>query len=167
MREHGILLRCAGTMSYHVAAPRGLKMKRFIVVGLLSLACIPAWTAESTDSGAANGVAELHTKAITPASNVLFHAESTPPSTAQEWERVRASAAALGWAAQQLALKDLAMDQSEWINFAHALRKQAARAVRAAEKKDQEALVGANGDIVSVCEDCHAQYRDAGRSMKE
>jgi hypothetical protein len=142
-------------------------MKRFVVVGLLSLACTSAWTAESTSSAAASGVAVLHTKSITPASNVLFQAESTPPSTAQEWEQVRASAAALGRAAQQLASQDPAKDQSQWINFAQALRKQAERAVRAAEKKDQDALVVANGDIVSVCEDCHAKYRDAGRNMKE
>jgi hypothetical protein len=142
-------------------------MKRLIAAGLLSLACISAWTAESAGSRAANGVAELHTKAITPQSNILFQAESTPPSTAQEWEKVRASAAALGLAAQQLASKDLAKDQGQWSNFAQTLRTQAEQAVRAAEKKHLEALVTANGDIVSVCEDCHAKYRDAGRSMKQ
>jgi hypothetical protein len=143
-----------------------MNMKRFVVVGLLSLACTFGWTAESTSAGAAS-VAVLHTKSITPASNVLFQAESTPPSTAQEWEQVRMSAAALGRAARHLASQDLAKDQSQWINFAQVLQKQAERAARAAEKEDQDALVVANGEIVSVCEDCHAKYRDAGRSMKE
>ena len=142
-------------------------MKRLRAVGLMSIACTLAWTAESASAGKANGVATLHSEAITPASNALFQAESTPPSTAQDWEKIRASAAALGRAAQQLASQDLAKAPGRWTEFAYALQQQAQQAVRAAESKDQDALVIANGDIVSACEDCHARYRDAGRSMKQ
>lgn len=140
-------------------------MKRLVAIGLLWLACIPGRTAEKAD--AVDGVAALHAEIITPASNVLFQAESTPPSTAQAWQKIRASAADLKQAAMRLTTKDLAKDQGQWIGFAHALQKQAQQAVIAAEEKDQDALVTANGDIISVCEDCHARYRDAGRSMKE
>jgi hypothetical protein len=142
-------------------------MKRLIAIGLMWLACIPAWTAESARTGADNGVAALHAKVITPASNALFQAESTPPSTAQEWQKIRASAADLAQAAVRLTTKDLAKDQGQWIEFAQALQKQAQQAVIAIEKKDQDALVTANGDVISVCEDCHARYRDSGRSMKQ
>ena len=142
-------------------------MKRLIAIGLTWLACIPAWTAENAKAGAVDAVAALHAEVITPASNVLFQAESTPPSTAQEWQKIRASAADLQRAAVQLTTKDLAKDQGQWLEFAQALQKQAHQAVIAAEKKDQDALVTANGDVISVCEDCHTKYRDAGRSMKQ
>ncbi|HKQ12887.1 MAG TPA: cytochrome c [Steroidobacteraceae bacterium] len=108
-----------------------------------------------------------HAKTISPASDALFEAEATPPSSAQDWDKLRASAADLERAAARLASKDLAKDRAQWIEFAQALQAQARQAVLAAEKQDQAALVTANGDIVSTCEDCHAKYRDGGRSMKQ
>jgi hypothetical protein len=143
---------------------------KLIAIALMSLACIPAWTAETAESttpDAVNNVAALHAKVITPASNALFQAESTPPSTAQAWQKIRASAADLQQAAVQLTAKELAKDQGQWLEFAQALQKQAHQAVIAAENKDQDALVIANGGVISVCEDCHTRYRDAGRSMQQ
>lgn len=91
-------------------------MKRLIASGLMSLACIPAWTAESNTVGSVNGVAALHAKVITPASNALFQAESTPPSTAHEWQIVRASAGDLEQAAMRLTTKDLAKTRASGSN---------------------------------------------------
>lgn len=138
----------------------GARMKRFIAVVLTSLAWAAGWTA-------VDGVAALHAKVITPASNELFQAESTPPTTAQAWQKIRASAVELEQAGARLASQDLAKDSGQWLEFARALQKQAAQAVVAADKQDQDALVSANGDVISVCEDCHTKYRDAGRSMKQ
>jgi hypothetical protein len=135
-------------------------MKRFAAILLLCLPSMLAWSADGA-------VLAEHAKAITPASDALFKAESMPASNAQAWDRIRASAGDLERAALRLASKDLAQDRTQWIEFAQALQVQAKQAVIAAEKQDQDALVTANGNIVSVCEDCHAKYRDAGRSMKQ
>jgi len=138
-------------------------MRRCLPILLASLASLGV----AASAGTGSEVAALHAKVITPSSNALFEAESSPPSTAAEWEKLRASAAELAQAASRLASKELARDQSQWSQFALTLKSQAEHAAAAAQKKDQDALVVANGDIVSVCEDCHAKYRDAGRSMKQ
>ena len=112
-------------------------------------------------------VSSLHAQVITPASDALFQAESQPPATSAEWTRIAAKAADIGRVANKLGMLESAKDRPEWRQFAHLLGEAAEKAARAAEAEDQEALVNANGEIVSVCEDCHAKYRDAGRSMKE
>jgi cytochrome c556 len=100
---------------------------------------------------------------ITPASDALFQAESQPPATSAEWAGIAARAADLVRAAKGL---ESAKGQVQWLQFARAFGGAAEQAARAAKALDQEALVSANSDIVSACEDCHTVYRDGGRSMK-
>lgn len=112
-------------------------------------------------------VAALHAQVITPASDALFQAESKPPGTPDAWKEIAARAADLARAAKGLESLESTGEQKEWLQFARALGAAARQAVRAAQAENPDALVSANGEIVSVCEDCHTQYRDAGRSMKE
>lgn len=143
-------------------------MKLLAAIVVFSMLSILAYSAELAKQGGVSAeVSEVHAKVITPASNALFQAESSLPSTTQEWDKIRARAADLEQAAARLASRDLAKDQGRWIEFALALKNQAKQAALAAERRDQDALVIANGDIVAVCEDCHAKYRDAGRSMRQ
>jgi len=144
-----------------------MNIKRLIHGGVAVASVLALHATAGEQPTSPNGVADLHVRLINPASDGLFQAESTPPSTPQEWERVRAHAAELEKAASRLASRDLAKDQGQWMQFAQALKGHAQQALAAAQKRDQDALITANGDIVSVCEDCHAKYRDAGRSMKQ
>lgn len=123
----------------------------------------------STAGGEAGSptVQSLHAQLISPASDALFHAESQPPATSAEWQGIAAKAAELIRAAKQLESLESAKGQTQWQQFAQALGRAAEHASRAAQDQDQDALVIANGDIVSVCEDCHTKYRDSGRSMKD
>ena len=127
-------------------------------------------TAVSTTAAAENDVSKvrsLHAQVITPASDALFQAESNPPSTSDEWTGIAAKAKALARAAKDLQSIGSAESRKEWLQFAHALGAAADQASRAAAAESQDALVSANGDIVSACEDCHTKYRDGGRSMKD
>jgi hypothetical protein len=121
--------------------------------------------AATVESDAAK-VKSLHAQLITPASDALFEAESKPPATRDDWARIAARAADLVRAAQGLESIASAKGESEWLQLAHSLGATAKQAARAAKAEDQDALVNANGEIVSVCEDCHTKYRDGGRSMK-
>jgi hypothetical protein len=142
-------------------------MKRFVsLVFVATLACVSEAGAGGAEDGSSN-VATLHAQVITPASNTLFQAESTPPATANEWQKIAARATDLAKAAKRLESDELASGRAAWREFAQALEVAAEEARRAAQTQNQDALVTANGNIVSVCEDCHAQYRDAGRSMKD
>lgn len=141
-------------------------MKRFTAVVVGAVASTTLCTAASGDS-ASSKVTSLHAQLITPASDALFQAESSLPATRDEWQRIVARAGDLVRAATVLGSIPPAKGQGEWLQFARALGAGAERAARAAAAGDQDALASANGEIVSVCEDCHTKYRDAGRSMKE
>lgn len=134
-----------------------------LAVAMIAMASSTAATVESD----ASTVQSLHAQLITPASDALFQAESKPPETSAEWASIAARARDLVRAAKGLQSIESAKGQPQWLQFAHALGGAAEQASRAAAARNQDALVSANGDIVSVCEDCHAKYRDAGRSMKE
>lgn len=134
-----------------------------VLAGICLVATLDAAAASSDDAK----VVSVHSQWMTPASNALFQAESTPPSTPGEWQTIVARARDLVRAAQALGSIPSVKGQNEWLQFARALGARAEQAARAAEAKDQDALVSANGEIVSVCEDCHTKYRDAGRSMQE
>jgi cytochrome c556 len=121
----------------------------------------------ATEESDTSKVQSLHAQLITPASDALLEAESKPPATPAEWTRLVARAADLVRASKAVESIESAKGQTEWFQFAHALTAASEKAARAARTENQDALVSANGEIVSACEDCHTKYRDAGRSMKE
>jgi hypothetical protein len=141
-------------------------MKRWVAATVMGISFVTL-RAVATDDNDRAKVVSLHAQVITPASDALFQAESQPPATAQEWGKVATRAADLSRGAKGLASMESAKSRRAWLQFARALGAAAERAVGAAEAKNQDDLVSANGDVVAVCEDCHAKYRDAGRSMKE
>lgn len=142
-------------------------MKRSAAVVVIGFSSVTVLCVAAIAGTQGSKVASLHAQLITPSSDALFQAESQPPATPEKWAKVAARAADLVRAAKGLESIDAAKGQKEWLQFARALGGAAEQAARAAQAKSQDALVNANGDIVSVCEDCHAKYRDAGRSMKE
>lgn len=142
-------------------------MKRLVRTAVMGISSVTVLCAAATSDSDRAKVISLHAQVITPASDALFLAESQPPATTEEWEKVAIRAAELSRAAKGLESMESAKGQQAWLQFAHALGAAAERAVRAAQARNQDSLVSANGEVVSVCEDCHAKYRDAGRSMKE
>lgn len=142
-------------------------MKRSVAFVCLGISFLTTPCAAADAARHDSKVVSLHAQLITPASDALFQAESKPPATSSEWARILARADDLTRAAQALELLEWAKEQQEWLRLARALAAAAGQAARAAREHGQDALVSANGEIVSVCEDCHAKYRDAGRSMKE
>ena len=142
-------------------------MRRHVSTAMMGISSVTVLCAAVTSDSDRAEVISLHAQVITPASDVLFLAESQPPATPEAWEKVVTRAAELSRAAKGLESMESAKGQQAWLEFAHAFGAAAERAVRAARARNQDALVSANGDLVSVCEDCHAKYRDAGRSMKE
>ena len=137
------------------------------LVAVIAVTCPMALRAAATVDSDASKVKSLHAQLITPASDALFEAESKPPATPDEWARIVARAADLVRAAKGLESIESAKGLTEWLQLARGLSATAKQAARAAQATNQDALVNANGEIVSVCEDCHTKYRDGGRSMKK
>src|SRR5215831_15467732 len=110
-------------------------------------------------------IGDIHRTTITPASDALFKAESSPPKSEQSWNALERNATILAKSASALAAKDVAKDQKEWQLFARALRTEANSAAIAARQKDLDELIAANGRVVAICESCHNDYRDHGHGM--
>ena len=107
-------------------------------------------------------VLQLHQVMIDPASDVVFKGVETPDDAA--WAAVRNSAVILAESGNLLMIAGRAKDTGDWMNDSRALAEDGAAALRAAEKKDPDALLAAGDKIVAVCMDCHEKYCE-GRKM--
>ena len=108
-------------------------------------------------------VLQLHQVMIDPASDVVFKGVETPADDAA-WAAVRNSAVILAESGNLLMIAGRAKDTGDWMNHSRVLAEYGAAALRAAEKKDPDALLAAGDKIVAVCMDCHEKYR-GGRKM--
>ncbi len=109
-------------------------------------------------------VLQLHQAMIDPASDEVFKGVETPADDAA-WAAVRNSAVILAESANLLMIAGRAKDTGDWMSHSRALAEEGAAALRAAEKKDTDALLAAGDKIVRVCMACHEKYRDGGRGM--
>lgn len=128
------------------------------------LALVTAGAQEATVSPVAS-VKQLHDALITPTSDVLFGAESSMPKDTAAWGAVRNSALLLAESGNLLMLQGRARDAGDWMKLSRGLVDAAAAAMKAADARNIEALIEANGRIVAICENCHEPYRDGGKGM--
>jgi hypothetical protein len=110
-------------------------MKRLVPAAVMGISSVTVLCAAATSDSDRAKVISLHAQVITPASDALFLAESQPPATTEEWEKVAIRAAELSRAAKGLESMESAKGQQAWLQFAHALGAAAERAVRAAQAR--------------------------------
>jgi cytochrome c553 len=101
---------------------------------------------------------------IDPASDVVFKGVETPADDTA-WAAVRNNAVILTESGNLLMIAGRAKDTGDWMSHSLALVEEGAAALRAAEKKNPDALLAAGDKIVPVCMACHEKYRDGGRGM--
>ena len=144
-------------------------MRRILLVLSLASLTIAAFTEPSAAVSPQDSVSNIHKVIVTPASDALFKAESSPPTSDREWAELERNAASLAKSATQLTSKGASnggsKNRKQWQNLSRALVDAANLAVRAAKAKNANALIEANGRIVAVCEACHDEYRDGGHGM--
>jgi hypothetical protein len=121
---------------------------------------------------------------IYPSSNVVFAGQndfslfppadhpSTSPnlitSTYGGWDAVENAALALAESANLIALpgrvcangKPVPISRPDWGRFTDGLRQAGLAAYKAAQAKDQDAMIEASGTVADACSACHAVYRD-------
>lgn len=101
------------------------------------------------------------------AGHALWQAEREghAPRTIDDWQELEDSAVQLASGATVIALGGAGPADAGWANlpdwrtFSRQLRDAALRARTAAQSKNLEALVKANGDIVDACEACHKAFK--------
>jgi hypothetical protein len=119
-----------------------------------------------------------------PSSNVVFAAQgdlsvwkpaadpSTSPnpltSTYGGWAAVENASLALVESANLLLIpgrqcssgKPVPVQRADWIKFVQGLRTAGMAAYKAAQSKNQDAIVAASGDLADACSACHEVYRE-------
>jgi hypothetical protein len=93
--------------------------------------------------------------------------EGQAPKTDADWENLVEHATQISAAGALIRLEGTGpndrtfVQQPEWQKFATAVSTAGLAALRAAETKDQTALVAANGQLVEACEGCHKKFKPA------
>jgi hypothetical protein len=85
----------------------------------------------------------------------------TAPKTDDNWYNLQMNAYAVAEAGNLLKIGARVKDNEDWVKFSTALTDSSMEAVRAAEKKDLQALLTAGGHVYNVCTDCHRKYVQA------
>lgn len=120
-----------------------------------------------------------------PSSNVIFAAQSTDPATVKAagdpalatdpltsvyggWQAVENAGLALSEAANLLTLpgrvcsngRPVPLQNADWGKFVEELRAAGLAAYKAAQSKNQDAILDVSDKVVTACSDCHDVYRE-------
>jgi hypothetical protein len=120
-----------------------------------------------------------------PNSNVIFAAQSQDPASIKPdedasmstnpltglfggWQAVENSSLALAEAANLLGIpwracsngRPAPVQNADWGKFVQALRAAGVAAYKAAQSKNQDAILEVSDQLTTACENCHAVYRD-------
>lgn len=80
------------------------------------------------------------------------------PQTDEEWTAVHHHALSLAEAGNLLMIGDRPGGSEEFVSLARQLIEQSARAAKAAEAHDAQAVFTIGGDIYDVCTNCHRRF---------
>jgi hypothetical protein len=154
-----------------------------------SLAPAPARGASPAGRGAGTArkadanLAQLMRGIVYPSSNVVFAAQSQlnfPPvkdpatspnlltSTYGGWQAIESAALALAESANLLTIPGrmcsngvpAPITRPDWVKFTQGLREAGLSAYKAAQSKNQDAMVDASGTVADACSACHDVYRE-------
>ncbi len=93
--------------------------------------------------------------------------EGMAPKTDADWENVVEHATQVAAAGALIRLEGTGVndrtfvEQPDWQKFAVAVSDAGMAALKAAEAKNKDALVAANGQLVDACEGCHKRFKPA------
>jgi hypothetical protein len=128
---------------------------------------------------------------VYPSSNVIFAAQgdltkippATDPATSPNplsstyggWEAVQNAALALAESATLVAIpgrkcangKPVPVQRADWAKFVQGLRTAGLAAYKAAQSKNQDAMVDASGTVAEACSACHDVYREKPGGLQD
>jgi hypothetical protein len=114
-------------------------------------------------------VKQLMQAVVDPAADVVWGAVATIdskdgvqeifPRNEAEWLVVRNGAITLAEGGNLLMMDGRAKDRGAWLKHSRDLIDVATKALRAAERKDKDAVFDVGGEIYAVCSACHEAYQ--------
>ena len=140
-------------------------------VGLVVVAArTPRTTASPVEAALAPvaSVRQIMRGIVDPAATTVFGAVSTTvttagveekaPHTAEEWETVANSAAALAEAGNLLRMANRGVDRGDWLTLSRKLTDAGTAALKSAEARDAQGVFASGEAIYETCDSCHSKY---------
>jgi hypothetical protein len=143
-------------------------------IGFVIAGARAARQAPAVDTAAASLVPVASVKQIMkgitgPAANVVFNAVSTTvsvkgteekaPQTAEEWEAVGNSAAALIESGNLMLMGSRVVDKGDWVKQSRALIEAGTVALKATQAKSADQVLASGEAINMTCDGCHLKYQ--------
>jgi len=102
---------------------------------------------------------ELMIDIIYPTSDAIFYVDREPPQKPQDWAVLKTNALTLAESGNLLLMDGRARDQKNWVLESKMLIDIGAKAYKAAQAKDLDAIRALNDSLNAACVTCHYQYR--------
>lgn len=102
---------------------------------------------------------DLMSSILTPTADAVFYAETRAPENDAQWSELQAKTLMLAESANLLMMPARAKDQDKWMKDADLLLQAGIAAYTAAKRKDLDALVKLNEQLLVACVMCHQDYR--------
>jgi hypothetical protein len=104
-------------------------------------------------------MSQLMIDIIYPTSDAIFYVDRDTPKNQHDWDVLRGQALMLAESGNLLMMDGRARDQKNWILESKMLVDLGAKAFRAAQAKDLDAMRALNDPLNAACVTCHFQYR--------
>ena len=111
-------------------------------------------------------VNQLMKAIVIPTSDALFQVAMKAPENDEEWTAMQNNALTLAESGNLLMIGSRAKDQGDWIKAAQALVNAGTVAFKAAEAKNEDALIEAGDQVYATCEGCHSRYLEGAEMGK-
>ncbi len=111
-------------------------------------------------------VNQLMKAIVIPTSDAIFQVAMKAPETDEEWTVMQNNALTLAESGNLLMIGSRAKDQGDWIKAAQALVNAGTVAFKAAEAKNEDALIEAGDQVYATCEGCHSRYMEGAQMGK-
>ncbi len=108
-------------------------------------------------------VNQLMKAIVIPTSDAIFQVAMKAPETDEEWTAMQNNALTLAESGNLLMIGSRAKDQGDWIKAAQALVNAGTVAFKAAEAKNEDALIEAGDQVYATCEGCHSRYLEGAQ----
>lgn len=135
---------------------------RIIPLCLFAVAAFAQTDTQTTPPGHFQPVGtmrELMIDIIYPTSDAIFYVDREPLKTQHDWDVLKTNALTLAESGNLLLMDGRARDQKNWVLESKMLIDLGAKAYKAAQDKNLDAIRGLNDALNAACVTCHYQYR--------
>jgi hypothetical protein len=143
----------------------------FVIAGARSARLAPAAEPAAISTTPIASVKQIMKGIVGPAATAVFNSvsstvtakgvEDKAPETAEEWEALGNSAAALIESGNLLLMGSRAVDKGDWARFSQELIEAGKETLKATQAKSAEQVLSSGEKVNMSCDDCHRKYQRA------